>query len=66
MATRIKKWIGSNGEVLILLGDPTTYNTNKMVSTSGVYYFPQTETVTVIEAGNPIGLLLTLTYAGTP
>lgn len=66
MATRVKKWIGSNGEVLIPLGDPTTYNTNKMVSTSGIYYFPQTEEVSVIVVGNPMGLLLSLTYSGTP
>lgn len=62
MATKITKWIGSNGEVLIPIGEATTYNTNKLISTLGTYFFPQTEEIIVIETGNPIGLLLSLTY----
>lgn len=65
MATTIKKWIGSNGEVLIPLSQET-YNDGKMISTKGTYFIPQTETITVIEAGNPMGLLLALTYPATP
>lgn len=63
MATRVDRYIGSNGEILI----PTTTtsnNTSALVSSNGVYYLPQTSEVVVIEAGNPIGLLLSLTYAG--
>lgn len=63
MATRVLKWIGSNGEVLIPLSD-SDYNTSSMVSDRGVYYLAQTqEEALAIEAGNPMGLLLTLTYA---
>lgn len=66
MATRVLKWIGSNGEVLLPLSE-TTYNTGKMISVKkGVWYTPITEEVVVIEAGNPMGLLLTLTYPATP
>lgn len=65
MATRVTKWIGSNGEVIIPLSE-TTYNTANMVSSCGNYFFPLTEEVVAIEAGNPIGLLLTLTYPATP
>lgn len=63
---KVTKWIGSNGEILIPLGDPTTYNTNKLISNLGTYFFPQTEEVVAIEVGNPIGLLLSLTYSATP
>lgn len=66
MATKITKWIGSNGEVLIPLGETTTYNTNKLISNLGTYFFPQIEEIVTIEAGNPIGLLLSLTYSATP
>lgn len=62
MATKVTKWVGSNGEVLVPLGDATTYNTNKMISTHGTYFFPLTEEIVAIETGNPIGLLLSLTY----
>lgn len=65
MATRVTKWIGSNGEVIIPLSE-TTYNTAHMVSSYGNYFFPLTEEIVAIEAGNPIGLLLTLTYPATP
>jgi len=61
MATRVKKWIGANGEILLPLAD-TTYNTSPMISTSGNYFFAITEEIEAIETGNPIGLLLSLTY----
>lgn len=66
MAIRITKWIGSNGEVLFPLGEDTTYNSNNLVSTKGTYFMPSTEEIILIEAGNPMGLLLTLTYPATP
>jgi hypothetical protein len=62
MAT-LDMYIGSDGEVLLPLDDnehPT------LVSQSGTYYFPQTTELVTIEAGNPMGLLLTLTYPATP
>lgn len=65
MATKVLKWIGSNGEVLIPLSEDV-YNTGKMISTHGTYFTPQTQEVVAIEAGNPIGLLLALTYPATP
>ena len=63
MATIVDRYIGSNGEILI----PTTTtanNTSPLISSGGVYYLPQTSEQAIIEAGNPIGLLLALTYAG--
>lgn len=68
MAIIVDRYIGSNGEVLL----PTTVtadNTSDLLSLSGVYYKVQTtEEVaeSTIEAGNPMGLLLTLTYPATP
>lgn len=61
MATKVNKWISDKGEVLIPL-EVTTYNTSPMVSDGGTYWFAVTEEVVAIETGNPIGLLLTLTY----
>lgn len=65
MAIVVKKWIGSNGEVLIPLTQET-YNNGKMVSTRGTYFMPITEESITIQAGNPMGLLLALTYPATP
>jgi hypothetical protein len=65
MAIIVDRYIGSNGEVLL----PTTVtadNTSDLLSLSGVYYKVQTTEVVSIEAGNPMGLLLTLTYPATP
>ena len=64
MAIRIKKWIGSNGEILIPLSQET-YNDSRVYSTKGTYFIPITEEVVVIEAGNPMGLLLSFTYSAT-
>lgn len=65
MAIRVDRYIGSNGEILLPL-EQTTYNTAALIGSDGVYYIPQTSEVVVIEAGNPMGLLLTLTYPATP
>lgn len=65
MATRVDRYIGSNGDVLI----PTTTtadNTSDLLSIGGTYYKVQTTEIVQIEAGNPMGLLLTLTYPATP
>jgi len=59
---RITKWIGSNGEVLLPLTEET-YNDGNVVSSKGTFFFPITEEVSVPVTGNPMGLLLTLTYS---
>lgn len=64
MATYVRKYIGTNGDVLLPLSE-TAGNTSSLVSDKGVFYLAQTEEVVAIEAGNPIGLLLTLTYPAT-
>ena len=61
MAIQVLKWIGSNGEILIPLSEET-YNNGKMISTKGTYFIPQTFEEVAIQAGNPMGLLLALTY----
>lgn len=65
MATIVDRYIGSNGDVLIPLGSALD-NTNNLVSARGVYYIAQTHEQVVIEAGNPMGLLLAITYPATP
>lgn len=62
MAVIIKRWIGSNGEILLPLTQET-YNEGKMISTKGTYFFPVTVSDATPLQGNPMGLLLTLTYA---
>ena len=62
MSSIVTKWIGSNGEVLIPLSTDT-YNTGRLISTKGTYFLPSLEEEVIeIETGNPIGLLLALTY----
>lgn len=61
MATIVDRYIGSNGEILIP-ATTTANNSADLISSKGVYYLAQTHDVVVIEAGNPMGLLLTLTY----
>lgn len=61
MTTIVKRYIGSNGEILIPI-EETLDNTSALVSNNGVYYYPQTTEQVPIIAGNPMGLLLTLTY----
>lgn len=65
MAIRVDRYIGSNGEILIPTTESAT-NSSDLLSLSGVYYKVQTTDIVAIEAGNPIGLLLTLTYTATP
>lgn len=66
MATIVDRYIGTNGDVLIPL-TTTANNTSPLLSVKkGVYFIPQTHEVVTIEAGNPMGLLLTLTYPATP
>lgn len=65
MAIKVKRYIGSNGEILLPISE-STYNSSSLISSSGVYFLAVTEEVVIIEAGNPIGMLLTLTYADTP
>lgn len=66
MATILDRYIGSNGDVLIPTETSAT-NTSPLYSTKkGIYYIAQTHEVVQIEAGNPMGLLLTLTYPATP
>lgn len=65
MAIKVLKWIGSNGEVLQPLSEET-YNDGRMISTRGTYFIPITQEIVAIEAGNPMGLLLSLTYPDTP
>ena len=62
MSIIVKKWIGSNGEILIPLTEET-YNDGNMVSTHGTYFFALTEDKSTPLMGNPMGLLLALTYA---
>lgn len=65
MAIIVDRYIGSNGEVLIP-AEVTANNTADLISSKGVYYLAQTSEQAIIEAGNPMGLLLTLTYPATP
>lgn len=68
MTTYIRKWICENGDVLIPLTDITVASSTdgKLVSAKGKFYLPLIEETSIIVAGNPIGLLLSLTYPDTP
>ena len=65
MATIVVCYIGSNGDILLPLPE-VVGNTSSLISDKGVYYKVQTKEIVAIEAGNPMGLLLTLTYPATP
>jgi len=65
MAIILDRYIGLNGDVLIPVTTSAT-NTSDLISIKGVYYIAQTSEIVQIEAGNPMGLLLTLTYPATP
>lgn len=65
MAVLVRRYIGTNGDVLIPLTE-TGDNTSSLLSDKGVLYLVQTEEVVAIQAGNPVGLLLALTYPATP
>lgn len=62
MATVVKRFIGSNGDVLIPVSQNAT-NSSDLVSDNGVYYIAQVQSSSTPVQGNPIGLLLALTYA---
>ena len=61
MATVVARYIGSDGTILLPIPKSET-NTSNLISSKGVYYIVQTEEQMAIETGNPIGLLLALTY----
>jgi hypothetical protein len=63
----LDRYIGSNGEVLLPLSQETDNITN-LISSDGAVYLIQyhSDEVPTIVAGNPIGLLLILTYSTTP
>lgn len=63
---QVKRYIGSNGEILLPLNQ-NAENTANLVSVSGVFYLAVTEAEAVpIEAGMPMGLLLSITYPAAP
>lgn len=65
MAVIVKKYIATNGDVVFPLTS-TANNTSNLISDKGVLYLAELEEIVAIEAGNPMGLLLTLTYPATP
>lgn len=65
MSVFVRRYIGTNGDVLIPLTE-TDNNTSSLISDKGVLYLVQTEETAAIQAGNPVGLLLALTYPATP
>jgi len=65
MAVVLDRYIGANGDILIPVTSSDS-NTSDLISIKGVYYLAQTHEEVSIVAGNPMGLLLTLTYPATP
>ena len=67
MTNRVDFYIGDDGDYIRPIS-ATADNTSDLVSDRGVYNkaFISDTTVYPIEAGNPMGLLLTLTYPATP
>lgn len=65
MVVIVDRYIGTNGDVLLPVTS-TLDNTSDLISLKGVYYIAQTHEVVAIVAGNPMGLLLSLTYPATP
>jgi len=65
MVVRVDRYVGTNGDILLPVTE-TANNTSDLISIKGVYYLAQTSEIVAIEAGNPMGLLLTLTYPATP
>ena len=60
--SRITKWVGSNGEVLFPT-ELSTDNSKPLISSNNTYFIPVFEVIYPdIVTGNPIGLLLSLTY----
>lgn len=65
MVVVLDRYIGTNGDILLPVKSSDS-NTSDLISIKGVYYLAQTHEVVPIVAGNPMGLLLTLTYPATP
>lgn len=65
MVVRVDRYVGTNGDILLPVTE-TANNTSDLISIKGIYYIAQTSEIVAIEAGNPMGLLLTLTYPATP
>lgn len=65
MVVRVDRYVGSNGDILLPVAE-TVNNTSDLISIKGIYYIAQTSEIVAIEAGNPMGLLLTLTYPAAP
>ncbi len=61
----VDRYIGDNGVVLLPVQD-TVNNTSDLISDTGVYYLAQTHEEVIILEGNPMGLLLAITYPATP
>lgn len=65
MAVIVDRYIGDNGIVLLPISSSAN-NTSDLISDTGVFFKVFTHEVVTIEAGNPMGLLLALTYPATP
>jgi hypothetical protein len=63
--SKIARWIGSDGDILVPLNTNAIDNSGKLYSVNtGVLYFSQLEPTSIpIQAGMPMGLLLSLTYS---
>lgn len=68
MTIFLRKLITDNGDVVFPLSEMevTSTSVGRFVSDSGKYYMPIFEEIVPIVGGNPMGLLLTLTYSATP
>lgn len=64
MAIILKNYTSIDGDVLVPTQNAEGHHI--LVSLDGMVYIPTTVEIAAIEAGNPMGLLLTLTYPATP
>ena len=62
MTTVVDRFIGDNGEVLIPINQNASNSANLVSEKTGVYYIAITHEIVSILQGNPMGLLLALTY----
>jgi len=67
MAIIVDRYISDDGQILIPISS-TADNISDLVSDRGTYFkaFTHSDETVAIEAGNPMGLLLVLTYPATP
>ena len=67
MAIIVDMYISDDGELLMPI-NTTPNNTSDLLSDRGRFFkvFTHSDEAVAIEAGNPMGLLLTLTYPATP